>query len=107
MGETGGCLRHENTIIKLEGDMIAVNGLYVGGDTVKIEKLDVPVNPSCKVIVTFVEPAVDAVRGTKQTEEADMEKRRTVFERLMQTIANSEETLPADLKGEKNEDRFI
>jgi hypothetical protein len=87
--------------------MIAVNGLYVGGDTVKIEKLDVPVNPSCKVIVTFVEPAVDAVRETKQTEETDMEKRRTAFERLMQTIANSEETLPADLKGEKNEDRFI
>lgn len=78
--------------------MIAVNGLYVGGDTVKIEKLNVPVNPSCKVIVTFVEPAVDAVRETKQTEEADMEKRRTAFERLMQTIANSEETLPADFE---------
>jgi hypothetical protein len=83
--------------------MIAVNGLYVGGDTVKIEKLDVPVNPSCKVIVTFVEPAIDAVRETKQAEEADMEKRHAAFERLKNIL----ELCLRILKGKKNEDRFI
>jgi hypothetical protein len=79
--------------------MIAVNGLYVGGDTVKIEKLDVPINSSYKVIVTFVEPAVDTTRETKQVdlEEADMAKRRTAFERLKKYFG----TLPADFDADK------
>jgi hypothetical protein len=83
--------------------MVAVNGLYVGGDTVKIEKLDVPINSSYKVIVTFVEPAMDTTQKTKQVEleEADMAKRRAAFERLMQTITSSKETLPADFDVDK------
>jgi hypothetical protein len=83
--------------------MLAVNGLYVGGDTVKIEKLDVPINSSYKVIVTFVEPAIGTAQGTKQVdlEEADMAKRRAAFERLMQAITKSKETLPSDFDYKK------
>jgi hypothetical protein len=46
---------------------------------------------------------MDTTRETKRTdaEEADMTKRRTAFERLMQTITNAKETLPADFDTDK------
>jgi len=37
--------------------MIAVKGLYLGGDTIKLESSTIPVNEPYEVIVAFLNPA--------------------------------------------------
>jgi hypothetical protein len=83
--------------------MFAVNGFYAGGDTVKIEKLDVPVSAPYRVIVTFVEtaPPADAAHTSDSKQETthneDLERKRAAFANL----SKFHKTLPADFDYKK------
>jgi hypothetical protein len=72
--------------------MYAVNGFYAGGDTVKIEKPDVPVSTPYRVIVTFVAPEHPA-----PTHDEDLERKRAAFANL----SKFHKTLPADFDYKK------
>jgi hypothetical protein len=88
--------------------MYAVNGFYTGEDTVKIEKLDVPVSTPYKVIVTFVEPAHPAstahTSNSKQepTHDEDLERKRAAFA----SLSKFHKTLPADFDYKKERDAY-
>ncbi|MDR2468083.1 MAG: hypothetical protein LBD22_03890 [Spirochaetaceae bacterium] len=85
--------------------MYAVNGYYMGGDTVKIERNDFPVSAPYKVVVTFIEPASADAGKVRAGEE--LAKSREAFARL----SKYHKSLPADFDYKKElaeyrEERF-
>jgi Tfp pilus assembly PilM family ATPase len=63
-----------------QGDfMVAVKGIYQGGDTVKLDSLSVHFTEPYEVVVAFLNP----IQKTDKTETSN-KKRQDAFERFMQ-----------------------
>jgi hypothetical protein len=79
--------------------MLAVKGLYSGGNTVTIDRQAVPFTGRYEVVVTFLQPAkespVQAAETDGQTDEYN--RKRAAFERLLQYAGR----LPADFDYKK------
>jgi hypothetical protein len=74
--------------------MVAVKGFYSGGDTVRIEPMEIPVEGQCEVIVTFLNP----VKQVETNAEADdLARRQAGFQKLMKY----HKTLRADFDYQK------
>jgi hypothetical protein len=62
--------------------MVAVKGIYEGGNTVKIDDSEFTVAEPCEVVITFLQNAKKA--GDKRLEEEkELEKKRKAFASLM------------------------
>jgi len=72
--------------------MVAVKGIYQGGDTVKLDTLSVPFTEPYEVVVAFLNP----VSNIEKTESIN-KKRQEAFERFMKLSG----TLPADFDYKK------
>jgi len=72
--------------------MVAVKGIYQGGDTVKIDSLSVQFAEPYEVVVAFLNP----IQKIDKTETSN-KKRQEAFERFMQYGG----TLPADFDYKK------
>ena len=59
--------------------MVAVKGIYQGGDTIKLDSLSVPFAEPYEVVVTFLNP----VHNIDKTETIN-KRRKEAFERFMQ-----------------------
>ena len=59
--------------------MVAVKGIYQGGDTVKLDSLSVQFTEPYEVVVAFLNP----IQNTDKTETIN-KKRQEAFERFMQ-----------------------
>jgi hypothetical protein len=60
--------------------MFAVKGVYGGGETVQLEKMEIPVEGQCDVIVTFLNPANQTETNAAA---ADLAGRKAGFQKLM------------------------
>jgi hypothetical protein len=69
--------------------MVAVKGIYQGGDTIKLDAFSVPIHEPYEVIVSFINPLKP--KESNQTTEA-INKRDKAFQNFMQYRG----TLPAD-----------
>ena len=76
--------------------MIAVRGIYQGGDTVKLNIAAVPVNEPYEVEVAFLKPVRQPPEQDEKTEEK-LARRQKAFERFMQYRG----TLPANFDYQK------
>ena len=76
--------------------MVAVRGIYQGGDTVKLDALTVPVNEPYEVIVAFLNP-VQQPESPDELAKENHSGRQEAFERFMQYRG----TLPADFDYKK------
>ena len=72
--------------------MVAVKGMYQGGDTVKLDALSVQFTEPYEVVVAFLNP----VQNIDKTEEIN-KRRKEAFERFMRYSG----TLPADFDYKK------
>ena len=72
--------------------MVAVKGIYQGGDTVKLDPFSVQFAEPYEVVVAFLNP----IQNIDKTE-ADNKKRQEAFERFMKYSG----TLPADFNYKK------
>ncbi|GMO52078.1 MAG: hypothetical protein Pg6C_17380 [Treponemataceae bacterium] len=81
--------------------MIAVKGIYEGGNTVKIDDSELNIAEPYEVVVSFLQPAKDLAEKKRHEEKADLAQRQKAFEGLMEF----HRTLPADFdyKKELNE----
>jgi hypothetical protein len=77
--------------------MYAVNGIYSGGDTVKIETRPVSLGAPYRVIVTFIEPADASGTAAGSANNAGPAKKRAAFARLTEY----HKSLPANFDYEK------
>ena len=69
--------------------MVAIKGIYQGGDTVKLDVASVPVHEPYEVVVAFLNPL--------QQPEEKRTKRQEAFQHFMQYRG----TLPADFEYKK------
>jgi hypothetical protein len=76
--------------------MVAVRGIYKGGDTVKLEAMSVPVQEPYEVIVAFLNPVQQPEHSIETAEEKNA-RRQKAFQRFMQYRG----TLPADFDYKK------
>jgi len=76
--------------------MVAVKGIYHGGDTVKLDTSTVPVNEPYEVIVAFLNPLYPNDNSDRAMEEKNT-KRQKAFQHFMQYQG----TLPADFDYKK------
>jgi hypothetical protein len=76
--------------------MVAVRGIYQGGDTVKLDAMTVPVHGPYEVVVAFLNP-VQQMEDLVETAEEKDAKRQRAFQRFMQYRG----TLPADFDYKK------
>jgi hypothetical protein len=60
--------------------MFAVKGIYNGGDTVRLEQMEIPIEGQYEVIVTFVKAAKQAETNA---EADDLARRQAGFQKLM------------------------
>jgi len=76
-----------------QGDfMVAVKGIYQGGDTVKLDSFSVPFSEPYEVVVAFLNP----IQNIDKTE-AENKRRQEAFERFMKYSG----TLPNDFDYKK------
>jgi hypothetical protein len=78
-------------IFTREKPMIAVRGIYQGGDTVKLDISSVPVNEPYEVIIEFLNPIQQPEDSSEKAGEKQA-RRQKAFERFMQYRG----ILPAD-----------
>ena len=76
--------------------MVAVKGIYQGGDTVQLNVSSAPVNEPYEVEVTFLNP-VQKPDNSRETAERKHARRQEAFQRFMQYRG----TLPADFDYKK------
>ena len=76
--------------------MIAVRGIYHGGDTVKLDISSVPVQEPYEVVVEFLNPLRQPEESDEKAEEKQA-RREKAFERFMQYRG----VLPADFDYKK------
>jgi len=76
--------------------MIAVRGIYQGGDTVKLDISTVPVQEPYEVVVEFLNPLQHPEESGENTEEKQI-RRQKAFERFRQYRG----ILPADFDYKK------
>ena len=76
--------------------MIAVKGIYQGGDTVKLDISSVPVQEPYEVVVEFLNP-LQHPENSGEKQEEKQSRRQKAFERFMQYRG----TLPADFDYKK------
>ena len=76
--------------------MIAVRGIYQGGDTVKLDISSVPVQEPYEVVVEFLNPLQQSEESGEKPEEKKA-RRQKAFGRFMQYRG----TLPADFDYKK------
>jgi hypothetical protein len=76
--------------------MVAVKGIYEGGDIVKLDTMPVPVHGPYEVVVAFLNP-VQQVKDSAETVEERDARRQKAFQRFMQYRG----TLPADFDYKK------
>jgi hypothetical protein len=69
----------------MEAYMLAVKGLYSGGDTVTIDRQTVPLTGHYEVMVTFLRPAKESSVQTVEIDapQDEYKRRRASFERLL------------------------
>jgi len=72
--------------------MVAVKGIYQGGDTVKLDSISIPFAEPYEVVVAFLNP----IQNIDKTETIK-KRRQGAFERFMQYGG----TLPADFNYKK------
>jgi hypothetical protein len=63
--------------------MVAVRGIYQGGDTVKLDAMPEPVQEPYEVVVAFLKPA-QQTEDSGETAEEKHAKRQKAFQRFMQ-----------------------
>ena len=80
--------------------MIAVKGIYQGGNTVKLESLNEPVNEPYEVVVAFINPLSNSDNYNKKLIEID-----NLREEVFQLLMKYQGALPAnfDYNNELNE----
>ena len=76
--------------------MIAIKGIYQGGDTVKLDMQDIPVNEPYEVEVAFLNPLLRNENPAQFVQEKSA-RRLEAFQRFMQYKG----TLPADFDYKK------
>ena len=76
--------------------MVAVRGIYQGGDTVKLDGSYVPVHGPYEVVVAFLNP-VNQPENSEKTADEKYARRQEAFRRFMQYRG----TLPADFDYKK------
>jgi hypothetical protein len=76
--------------------MVAVRGVYQGGDTVKLDAMPAPVHGPYEVVVAFLNP-VQQPEDSQETAEEEHARRQKAFQRFMQYRG----TLPADFDYKK------
>ena len=76
--------------------MIAIKGIYQGGDTVKLDMQDIPVNEPYEVEVAFLNPLLRNENPAQPVQEKSA-RRLEAFQRFMQYKG----TLPADFDYKK------
>jgi uncharacterized protein (DUF2384 family) len=81
--------------------MIAVRGIYQGGDTVKLDGSSVPVHGLYEVVVAFLNPVQETEKPGKTADEK-YARRQEAFRRFMQYRG----TLPADFDCKKELDEY-
>jgi hypothetical protein len=63
--------------------MVAVRGIYKGGDTVKLDTMPIPVQEPYEVVVAFLNPVQQPEDSTETTKEKDA-RRQKAFQHFMQ-----------------------
>jgi hypothetical protein len=76
--------------------MVAVKGIYQGGDTVKLDAMPVPVHGPYEVVVAFLNP-VQQSADSLETAEEKYARRQKAFQNFMQYRG----ILPADFDYKK------
>jgi hypothetical protein len=76
--------------------MVAVRGIYQGGDTVKLDSSAVSVHEPYEVVVAFLKP-LQQPENAGETEEEKLDRRQKAFQHFMQYRG----TLPLDFDCKK------
>ena len=63
--------------------MVAVRGVYQGGDTVKLDAMPIPVHGSYEVVVAFLNP-VQQSEDSQETTEKKHARKQKAFQSFMQ-----------------------
>jgi hypothetical protein len=66
--------------------MVAVRGIYQGGDTVKLDSMPVPVHEPCEVVVAFLNPVQQREDPSETSEVEKMRHNMAFTEKLQQRI---------------------
>jgi hypothetical protein len=76
--------------------MVAVKGIYQGGDTVKLDASSISVHEPYEVVVAFLNP-LQQPENSVETEEEKLARRQKAFQHFMQYRG----TLPVDFDCKK------